>query len=139
MTAQKEVYVSVSSQVIISVLYKTSAPMKSTQTMTFSYIKVRTRENAESIAFFQGGPSEAAECKRRLRSLYWALLCKNVWYNLLQLFTNYYRYATILVPPLTLCPAYFAGEIQFGTISQATYAFDRIEVRVQATLLLSVL
>lgn len=80
------------------------------------------------ITYVQGGPHEEAECSRRLHSLYCTLLCKNAWNNLLQLYSNYYRYATILIPPLALCPTYFAGDIQFGTISQATYAFDKIEV-----------
>ena len=48
----------------------------------------------------------------------------------LELWTNVYSYSTILVPSLLTAPRYFMGEIEFGVISQATYAFNRIEQAV---------
>ena len=37
-----------------------------------------------------------------------------------------YSFATILIPSLLTAPRYFAGEVEFGVIAQATYAFDRM-------------
>ena len=53
-------------------------------------------------------------------------LCNSV----LELWTNVFSYATILIPSLLTAPRYFAGEIEFGMVTQATYAFNRIEQAV---------
>lgn len=45
------------------------------------------------------------------------------WEAFLSLWQNTYAYATILLPSLLLCRRYFAGEIRFGDISQASFAF----------------
>jgi len=44
----------------------------------------------------------------------------------LELWTNVYDYATIIIPSLLTAPRYFAGEVEFGVIAQATYAFNQI-------------
>lgn len=49
------------------------------------------------------------------------------WSALYDLWTSIYNYATILAPSLLTAPRYFSGEIEFGTISQASYAFSSIE------------
>ena len=41
-------------------------------------------------------------------------------------FTRMYDYGTVLVPIMSLAPLYFADEIDFGAISQASMAFSRI-------------
>ncbi len=45
------------------------------------------------------------------------------WEAFLSLWQNAYAYATILLPSLLLCRRYFAGEIRYGDISQAAFAF----------------
>ena len=45
------------------------------------------------------------------------------WESYLSLYQNAYAYATILLPSLLLSKRYFAGEIRFGDISQASFAF----------------
>jgi len=47
------------------------------------------------------------------------------WEAYLSLWQNAYAYATILLPSLLLAPRYFKGEIRFGDISQAAFAFGR--------------
>ena len=37
-----------------------------------------------------------------------------------------YSYSTILVPSLVIAPAFFAGEVKFGVISQAGMAFGAV-------------
>ena len=36
----------------------------------------------------------------------------------LSLWSNFYSYATMLIPPLLTAPRYFAGEVEFGVITQ---------------------
>lgn len=88
---------------------------------------VRVRENAEAIAFYRGEPSERGRVLARLASV---LLVSNQrirWGAAYDLWTSVFSYATILVPTLVTAPRYFAGEIEFGVISQASFAFGRIE------------
>ena len=44
---------------------------------------------------------------------------KIAWAAGLNLWSNCYSYATILVPSVLTAPRYFAGEIEFGVITQA--------------------
>lgn len=48
------------------------------------------------------------------------------WQRNLDFFTTGYGYFVIIVPALFVAPLYFAGEIDFGAISQAGFAFDRV-------------
>lgn len=52
------------------------------------------------------------------------------WEAFLSLWQNGYAYATILLPSLLLCRRYFAGDIRFGDISQASFAFHTCDARV---------
>eukprot|EP00798_Chlamydomonas_sp_ICE-L_P018046 gene18046-24463_t len=49
------------------------------------------------------------------------------WNAIYDLWTSIYNYATILVPSLLTAPRYFRGEIEFGVISQVSFAFSTIE------------
>ncbi|KAK9809945.1 hypothetical protein WJX72_002230 [[Myrmecia] bisecta] len=88
---------------------------------------VRTRENAESIAFYSGEAREAAIATSRLILLINTLRLKLAWEAGLAIWTNCYSYATILVPSLLTAPRYFSGEVEFGVITQVGFAFHRIE------------
>ena len=43
---------------------------------------------------------------------------KIIWAAFLALWTNFYQHATLLLPSLLTAPRYFAGEIEFGVITQ---------------------
>ena len=43
---------------------------------------------------------------------------KIVWATFLALWTNFYQHATLLLPSLLTAPRYFAGEVEFGVITQ---------------------
>mmetsp|Transcript_14977 Transcript_14977/g.45203 ORF Transcript_14977/g.45203 Transcript_14977/m.45203 type:complete len:636 (-) Transcript_14977:410-2317(-) len=88
---------------------------------------VRVRENAESIAFYNGEHREAAIAGGRLAALVAITRLKIAWGAALSLWTNGYSYATILLPALLTAPRYFAGDIEFGVIAQVGFAFHRIE------------
>jgi putative ATP-binding cassette transporter len=88
---------------------------------------VRVRENAESIAFYQAQEREARLASNKLQAAVKTTQRQLLIQFWLSLWQNIYTYATILVPSLLLAPKYFSGEIRFGTITQAAFAFNRIE------------
>lgn len=45
-----------------------------------------------------------------------------------------HRYATILIPPLVMAPDYFSGKIEFGTLTQASFAFNVLEEALRLVL-----
>ncbi|KAI3434840.1 hypothetical protein D9Q98_002895 [Chlorella vulgaris] len=88
---------------------------------------VRVRENAESIAFYAGDLRESELASARLARVIATIFGKVRWEAYLSLWQNVYSYSTILLPSLLLSKRYFAGEIRFGDISQASFAFRIIE------------
>lgn len=90
------------------------------------YTLIRTRENAESIAFFRGG---AAEWQRFWR-LYNEFIASTQ--NLIvvsvgmSVFNQSFHWATFAVAPLLVGPKYMRGEVEFGTIAQVVMAFNTI-------------
>ena len=44
----------------------------------------------------------------------------------LAIFQNAYEYTTLLVPALVIAPRYFAGEVEFGVVSQAVIGFRAV-------------
>lgn len=90
------------------------------------YGLVRVRENAESIAFYNGATSEVGLLVGRLgqvvanqRELLKA--SRN-----LDFFQSAYRYIIILLPAAVVAPLYFKGEIEFGVVNQSQSAFSHI-------------
>lgn len=79
---------------------------------------VRVREYSESISFYSGQAAEAAAVEGRFNLLLNTIRKVINLGALLGLWRNCYDYATILVPPIVIAPNYFAGEIQFGDVTQ---------------------
>ena len=52
---------------------------------------------------------------------------KIVWNRHLDLFTNAYEFATFCLPYLIIAPLYFKGEVEFGVVTQSSYAFRTIQ------------
>ncbi|EIE26584.1 ATP-binding cassette transporter [Coccomyxa subellipsoidea C-169] len=88
---------------------------------------VRTRENSESIAFYNGEKHEESCATLRLAMLVAVARIRIIWSTFLSLWTNFYQHATILLPSLLTAPRYFEGKIEFGVITQVYFAFSRIE------------
>jgi vitamin B12/bleomycin/antimicrobial peptide transport system ATP-binding/permease protein len=93
----------------------------------FRFALIRTRENAEAIAFYD---SDA----KREQALIWTLF-KDVLENQLgiviaqrnlEVFTTSYRYLVQILPSLIVAPLYFAKKVELGTISQSYGAFNHI-------------
>ncbi|MCG5058933.1 MAG: ABC transporter ATP-binding protein/permease [Limnoraphis sp. WC205] len=89
----------------------------------FRYSLIRVRENAESIAFYQG---EQRESKQVVEGLFAAIKNFNlliIWEAFIDLFQKSYEYLILLFPYLIIAPLYFKGEVEFGEFTQADFAF----------------
>ena len=79
----------------------------------------RLRENAESIAFYQGESQEEDEVSTRLGG---AVRNKRRILGTqrnLEFFTTAYSYLVQILPVLVVSPLYFAGSVELGVITQA--------------------
>ena len=92
----------------------------------FRYGLVHIRDHAESIAFYQGETGEKTQIKGRFKE---ALKNFNLligWQRNLDFFTTGYNYLVVILPAIIVAPLYFAGKIEFGEISQASFAFGQV-------------
>jgi len=92
----------------------------------FRYGLVHVRDNAEEIAFYQGEEQEGMQLKSRFREVISNFNALIGWQRNLDFFTTAYDYFIIILPSVVVAPMYFAGEIDFGAISQASFAFSQV-------------
>ncbi len=88
---------------------------------------VRVRENAESIALYNGEPNENQRLSARFGK---------VWHNFwdimkvskrLTFFTAGYQQIAIIFPFVVAAPRYFAGKIELGELMQINSAFGNVQ------------
>lgn len=92
----------------------------------FRYGLVHVRDNAESIAFYGGEEQEGLQVRQRLMEAIRNFNLLIGWQRNLGFFTQSYDYFVIILPSLVVAPKYFAGEIDFGAIAQASLAFNQV-------------
>ncbi len=92
----------------------------------FRYGLVHVRDNAESIAFYQGEDQELGQLRRRFVEVLRNFRFLIGWQRNLAFFRTPYRYATYILPSVILAPMYFSQQIEFGDITQAGFAFSQI-------------
>ncbi|MBC6475266.1 MAG: ABC transporter ATP-binding protein/permease [Hormoscilla sp. GM102CHS1] len=92
----------------------------------FRYGLVHVRDHAEAIAFYQGEEQEGMQLKSRFREVISNFNALIGWQRNLDFFTTAYGYFIIILPSVVVAPMYFAGEIDFGAISQAGFAFSQV-------------
>jgi ABC-type uncharacterized transport system fused permease/ATPase subunit len=93
----------------------------------FRFGLLRTRENAEGIAFYD---SKATAERRSVWKLFTAALETQLGLVTaqrdLEYFTTSYRYIVQVLPSLIVAPLYFAHKVELGAISQSYGAFNHI-------------
>jgi putative ATP-binding cassette transporter len=92
----------------------------------FRYSMVRVRDNAESIAFYQGEGLEKQQVMERLTEAIKNFDLLIIWQSLIALFQYGYNFLTRLIPYIIMAPLYFAQQIDFGAIGQAGFAFSMV-------------
>ena len=92
----------------------------------FRYGMVHVRDHAESIAFYRGEKLEKKQVTKRFTEALKNADLLIIWQSLIDLFQVGYNYFTRIVPYLIVAPLYFAGQTDFGTIGQASFAFFQI-------------
>jgi vitamin B12/bleomycin/antimicrobial peptide transport system ATP-binding/permease protein len=92
----------------------------------FRYSLVHARDNAESIAFYQGERPEVARISDRFRDVLGNFNLLIGWQRNLSFFTTAYSYLPVVLPYLILFPLYFGGQIEYGDMVQANFAFTQV-------------
>jgi vitamin B12/bleomycin/antimicrobial peptide transport system ATP-binding/permease protein len=92
----------------------------------FRYGMVHVRDNAESIAFYQGENLERNQVEGRLGKAIKNYDFLIIWFAFLNVFQSAYKYFARLVPYIIVAPLYFAGKVDFGTIGQGIFAFSMV-------------
>lgn len=92
----------------------------------FRYGLVHVRDHAESIAFYRGEDQESGQIKRRFLDAFRNFNLLIGWQRNVDFFTTGYGYLVVILPSLVVAPMYFAGQIDFGAISQANFAFSQV-------------
>ncbi|MDR9403086.1 MAG: ABC transporter ATP-binding protein/permease [Halothece sp. Uz-M2-17] len=93
----------------------------------FRFGLVRIRENAESIAFYQGEEQEEGQVKLKFDDIFDNFKRLILWQDLgLKSFTNTFQLITYALPFLILAPRVFSGELAVGKVTEAQGAFLQI-------------
>ncbi|MEB3281636.1 MAG: ABC transporter ATP-binding protein/permease [Lyngbya sp.] len=90
------------------------------------YGLIQIREQAESIAFYQGQHQEFNQVWNRFNLVFSNFKHLIQWQLYLNLFQNSYQYLTFIVPGLILAPKIVSGELEVGVVTQAGTAFKTI-------------
>lgn len=88
---------------------------------------IRVRENAESIALYNGEPNEQGRLVGRFGQVwsnFWSLMQVQ---KRLTFFTSGYGQIAIIFPFVVAAPRYFAGKIQLGELMQINSAFGNVQ------------
>jgi putative ATP-binding cassette transporter len=92
----------------------------------FRFSLIRVRENAESIAFYQGETLESGQIQSRFQEVFTNMNKLIKWQCFLNMFFYAYNYATYIVPAVILAPYVFSGNREVGVVVTAAGAFATI-------------
>lgn len=93
----------------------------------FRYRMIRIRENAESVALYNGEPDE----KRRLNEAFARIY--DTWWDYMKYnkrltwLTVFYAQVASIFPIIVAAPRYFAGEVPLGVLTQTAGAFGQVQ------------
>jgi len=93
----------------------------------FRFNLVRARENSEQIALLRGEGAERGRAMDRFAAVVgnWRAIMSRT--KTLTFFTAGYTQASVVFPFLVVSPAYFAGRIQLGGLTQTASAFNSVQ------------
>ena len=97
----------------------------------FRYTLARLREYGEQVALLKGEGAELQHIGRRFAAVvgnYYNLVSQNLKLNT---FVSTYFQASVVFPYVIMAPAYFAGKISLGQLTQTAGAFGRVEGSLQ--------
>ncbi|SDP89151.1 putative ATP-binding cassette transporter [Phyllobacterium sp. YR620] len=86
------------------------------------YGLLHVRDHAETVAFYRGEPSERHQILERLRTAILKGLAKLAYEFWMTLGISATKVIWLLIPVICLLPSYFAGKVDFGTMTQASLA-----------------
>jgi putative ATP-binding cassette transporter len=93
----------------------------------FRFNLVRTRENSEQIALLRGEAEERERHMERFGAIvgnFFAIMSRT---KKLTFFTAGYNQASVIFPYVVVSPAYFAGRLQLGGLTQTASAFNQVQ------------
>jgi vitamin B12/bleomycin/antimicrobial peptide transport system ATP-binding/permease protein len=93
----------------------------------YRFALVHARDNAESIALYDGANDEADQLRQRFAKVISNYKLLILWQRHLTLYTAAFDNAAALVPYFVLAAAYFSGHFQLGEFTQAAYAFSVLQ------------
>jgi vitamin B12/bleomycin/antimicrobial peptide transport system ATP-binding/permease protein len=97
----------------------------------FRYTLARLREYGEQVALLNGEKAERQHIGRRFQSVvgnYYGIIRQNLKLNT---FVSTYFQASVVFPYVIMAPAYFAGKLTLGQLTQTAGAFGRVESAMQ--------
>jgi vitamin B12/bleomycin/antimicrobial peptide transport system ATP-binding/permease protein len=97
----------------------------------FRYQLARLREYGEQVALLRGETAERQHIGKRFGGIvanYYGLVKQNL---KLTSFTSVYFQLSVIFPYVIMAPAYFAGKLTLGQLTQTAQAFGRVEGSMQ--------
>jgi vitamin B12/bleomycin/antimicrobial peptide transport system ATP-binding/permease protein len=92
----------------------------------FRFSLIRVRENAESIAFYRGEDKEQGYVQKRFSDVVSNSKRLINWQFFLNSFQSLYTSATYVIPAIILAPSVLRGDMEVGSVVQATGAFAKV-------------
>jgi len=93
----------------------------------FRFNLVRVRENSEQIALLRGETAERGRLIDRFRAVVENWMRIMTRQKRLTFLTAGYNQASVVFPIIVVSPAYFAGHIQLGALTQTAGAFNSVQ------------